>query len=557
MAMSIKSKLTGVLFGLAFAVGAASITGWVALGLNNDALKTVHDDRVVPLKQLKVISDSYAVDIVDTAHKVRNGGLTWAEGSAGIAKASAAIASNWKDYTSTSLTKEEEALVKAALGLMAPADQGVRKLGGIFAAQDKAALDDFVVKELYAKIDPLTEKISDLVDLQLRVAGEDFAASVKVFDASKLLMSLVIALGAGMVALGAWVIVRGIVRPLNGMTGTMKVLASGDVTADVPARDRGDEIGDMAGAVQVFKDNMIRARELEAEQKKTQEAREQRRQVVDKLIATFETSAAIVVEAVSGAATQMQSSASSLSASAEESARQASAVASASEEASSNVQTVASATEELSASVQEIGRQVTTSTTIANRAVGEAQAMDKTVSGLADAAQKIGEVAELIRSIAGQTNLLALNATIEAARAGEAGKGFAVVASEVKNLANQTAKATEEIAGQIDAIQGASAATVKAIKGIGETIGEMSRISAAIASAVEEQSAATQEIARNVQQAASGTREVSSNVSGLTEAARSTGNSAKDVLGSADELAQRSDELRDQVETFISGVRAA
>jgi methyl-accepting chemotaxis protein len=557
MAMSIKSKLTGVLFGLAFAVGAASITGWVALGLNNEALKTVHDDRVVPLKQLKVISDSYAVDIVDTAHKVRNGGLTWAEGSAGIAKARAAIASNWKDYTSTSLTKEEEALVKAALGLMAPADQSVRKLGGIFAAQDKAALDDFVVKELYAKIDPLTEKISDLVDLQLRVASEDFAASVKVFDASKLLMSLVIALGAGMVALGAWVIVRGIARPLNGMTDAMKTLAAGDVTADVPARDRGDEIGDMAGAVQVFKDNMIRARELEAEQKKTQEAREQRRQVVDKLIATFETSAAIVVEAVSGAAIQMQSSASSLSASAEESARQASAVASASEEASSNVQTVASATEELSASVQEIGRQVTTSTTIANRAVGEAQAMDKTVSGLADAAQKIGEVAELIRSIAGQTNLLALNATIEAARAGEAGKGFAVVASEVKNLANQTAKATEEIAGQIDAIQGASAATVKAIKGIGETIGEMSRISSAIASAVEEQSAATQEIARNVQQAAVGAQEVSANIGGVTEASRVTGSAANDVLGAADKLAKQSGDLRSQVQTFISGVRSA
>jgi len=557
MAFSIRTKLITVLTGLAVAVALASATGWTALGLNNEALKTVHDDRVVPLKQLKIISDSYAVDIVDTAHKVRNGGLTWEDGIKGLDKAKGAIVNNWRDYTATSLTSEEEVLVKAARGLMNPADASVEKLGRLFRAKDKTGLDAFVIDELYQIIDPLTEKISDLVDLQLRVAGEDYQHSIRVFGWSKGIMLLIMALGAIMVVFGAATIIRSVVRPLGIMTDAMKTLAGGDATVEVPGSERKDEIGDMAGAVQVFKDNMIRARELEAEQKVAQEARDRRQKAVEGLIKNFESSATTVVQSVSGAASQMQSSAASLSSSADQSTRQAASVAAASEEASTNVQTVASATEELAASVKEIGRQVNASTTISNKAVEEVRRTDETISGLSEAAQKIGEVADLIRSIAGQTNLLALNATIEAARAGEAGKGFAVVASEVKSLANQTAKATEEIAGQIEAIQTASRASVTAVKGIGETISEVSRIASTIASAVEQQTAATQEIARNVQQAAAGTQQVSSNIAGVTDASKATGTAAVEVLGTANNLAKQSGDLKVQVETFISRVRAA
>ncbi|HLB79979.1 MAG TPA: globin-coupled sensor protein [Dongiaceae bacterium] len=278
---------------------------------------------------------------------------------------------------------------------------------------------------------------------------------------------------------------------------------------------------------------------------------------LNELAKNFEGSVKGIVDTVSSAATELQSSAQSMSATAEETSRQSTAVAAASEEASTNVQTVASATEELSASVAEISRQVTQSTQIAAKAVADAQATNRTVENLDAAAKKIGEVVQLISDIASQTNLLALNATIEAARAGEAGKGFAVVASEVKSLANQTARATEDIGAQIRAIQSEVGQSVTAIKGIGATIQEISEISTAIATAVEEQGAATQEIARNVQQAAAGTQEVSTNITGVTQAAGETGQAAGQVLSAAEELGRQSNVLQKQVDQFIASIRAA
>jgi methyl-accepting chemotaxis protein len=262
----------------------------------------------------------------------------------------------------------------------------------------------------------------------------------------------------------------------------------------------------------------------------------------------------IVVETVSSAATELQTSAQSMSTTAEETNRQSIAVAAASEQASTNVQTVASATEELASSLSEVGRQVTESATIAQNAVEEARATNEKVQGLANAAAKIGEVVNLINDIASQTNLLALNATIEAARAGDAGKGFAVVASEVKSLASQTAKATEDIASQVSAIQSATNEAVEAIEGIDQTIGQISEITATIAAAVEEQNAATSEIAQSVQQAASGTTEVSNNIAGVTQAATETGEASTQVLGAAGELSQQAEKLREQVTEFMSSV---
>jgi methyl-accepting chemotaxis protein len=276
-----------------------------------------------------------------------------------------------------------------------------------------------------------------------------------------------------------------------------------------------------------------------------------------KLADDFEANVVGVVEAVKSSATELQSSSESMAATAEETQSQATAVASASEEATTNVQTVAAAAEEMAKSIEEIGRQVEQSSTIANRAVEEATNTNATVESLAEAAQKIGEVVELISDIASQTNLLALNATIEAARAGDAGKGFAVVASEVKSLANQTAKATEEIAAQIAGMQEATGGTVESIKGISATIGEISEIASAIASAVEEQSAATQEISRNVQEAATGTQEVTSNITSVNEAAQESGKSAAEVLNASGELARQGETLGEEVNKFLEAVRTA
>jgi methyl-accepting chemotaxis protein len=320
---------------------------------------------------------------------------------------------------------------------------------------------------------------------------------------------------------------------------------------------RKDEVGAMAEAVDVFKRNAIEADRLAAAQRAEEEAKARRTARLEELMRTFEGNVTAVVQSLSGAATQMQQSAGMLTSTADETNRQSTTVASAAEQASANVQTVAAAAEELSSSIDEIGRQVSQSTRVAEQAVSGASRANGVVSGLADGAQKIGEVVDLINNIAAQTNLLALNATIEAARAGEAGKGFAVVASEVKSLANQTAKATEDITGQIATIQGATREAVSAIEEIGRIITEISQISATIASAVEQQSAATQEISRNVQEAAQGTQQVTSNIVGVTRAAGDTGRAAGEVRNVADHLSIESTRLRQEVESFLSGVKAA
>jgi methyl-accepting chemotaxis protein/CHASE3 domain sensor protein len=372
------------------------------------------------------------------------------------------------------------------------------------------------------------------------------------------MLSLILSLAGIVLGLAiAWLIGNGISRPVMAMTDAMRKLAGGDKSVVIPAQGRKDEIGDMAAAVEVFKQNAIEMDRLAEEQRKEQERKEARQRTVDGYIKSFETQVAGILSTLASAATEMNQTAEGMSATAEETSRQSAAVAAASEQATTNVQTVASAAEELSASVQEISRQVAQSTQISGQAVEEVTRTNATVKGLAEAAQKIGDVVQLINDIASQTNLLALNATIEAARAGEAGKGFAVVASEVKSLANQTAKATEEIGAQISAIQDATGGAVQAIEGIGGTISRVSEIATTIASAVEEQGAATQEIARNVQQAAQGTQEVSSNIAGVSQAASETGAASSQVLSTAGELAKQSEVLRAEVDDFLAKVRAA
>ncbi len=347
-----------------------------------------------------------------------------------------------------------------------------------------------------------------------------------------------------------------IVRRLAALNRAMTDMARGDLTAEIPELGN-DEIGEMAAALAVFRDRGRTGRQRELESAAERQAMaEQRRAELMALASNFEATVIEVVDTVSGAADAMQATAAAMVSTADAGKRQSDAVASAAERASSNVQTVAGAAEELSVSSSEIERQVTRSAEVANNAVAEAQRATSTVGGLADAAQRIGEVVKLISEVASQTKLLALNATIEAARAGEAGRGFAVVASEVKSLAQQTARATDDIGAQVEAIQSATRDAVAAIGQISRTVAASSAVSASIAAAVEKQETTTRDIAKNVLEAANGTRSVSTNISGLARAADETGQAANMVLSSAAGLAEQAETLRSEVENFLASVRA-
>ena len=349
-----------------------------------------------------------------------------------------------------------------------------------------------------------------------------------------------------------------ITAPLRRMTAAMNDLAGGKLAVEVPCIGRGDEVGEMAKAVEIFKGNAIARQALEAEQREAEtRAATGRKADMNRMANDFEAAVSQIVEAVSSASSQLEVSAGTLTTTAERAQQLTATVAAASEEASTNVQSVASATEEMASTVNEISRQVQELARMATDAVGQARVTNDRVSELSKAATRIGDVVELINTIAGQTNLLALNATIEAARAGEAGRGFAVVASEVKALAEQTAKATGEIGQQISGIQAATQESVNAIKEISGTIEKLSEISSTIAAAVEEQGAATQEISRNVQQASMGTQQVSSNITDVQRGASETGSASSQVLSAAQSLSNDSNRLKLEVGKFLKTVRAA
>jgi methyl-accepting chemotaxis protein len=356
----------------------------------------------------------------------------------------------------------------------------------------------------------------------------------------------------------AFLLGRGMSRPLIAITNVMERLSSGETDVSIPGGDRKDELGSMAGAVDVFRRNMIEARAMrEAQEASKQQAEVEKKALQRQMADRFEADVKSVVGAVAKATEEMQRVAGEITASVNGTSERSAAAAAATNEASTSVNMVAAATEELASSVTEIGRQVSHSSGVADAAVAKADQTTKMVGSLAAASEKIGDVLRLIGAIAGQTNLLALNATIEAARAGEAGRGFAVVASEVKELASQTAKATEEIAGQVAAIQSATGDCVIAIEGIGDTIREISSVATAIAAAVEEQDSATREIARSVQQAAAGTSEVSLNVSGASQAADQSRTLANNVMGAAGQLSQHTATLFKSVDSFLAGLRDA
>ncbi|MGL6061085.1 MAG: methyl-accepting chemotaxis protein [Bradyrhizobium sp.] len=459
-----------------------------------------------------------------------------------------------------------EMLPKSTAKTMAAAVAKVQALGEgkerIFKIRQKeldaADYGETILEETRKLNVGLGISVQQLVD---GVRKETDTATAQAREEISLATLVMLGLGAATLigsVLFVWLYVgRSILRRIRALQSSMKILSSGDLESEIYRSDQSDEIAEMSETLQVFRESMRTARALSADQDKDRIAKAERASRMEERIVEFETTVRGALESLSGAANSMQSTAQSMSATADRSSALVSAVASAAEETSVNVQTVSAGTEELSSSIAEIGRQVVSSAEIARKAVAEAGATDTTMQGLADNAARISVVVDLIQTIASQTNLLALNATIEAARAGEAGRGFAVVASEVKNLASQTAKATDEIRQQIGAVQNVTTSAVAAIRNISTTISEINDVTTAIAAAVEEQGAATREIARNIQHAAGGTSEVSSNIVGVSSASNEAGAAAADVLASSDALRREAEVLRAEIDAFLSNIRAA
>ena len=480
-------------------------------------------------------------DIIAAAEDRGRAALAWSQINEAVARADAPAAivdvvARSKEPAALAMVSRQQEIVKAMSN-------------GQKAELPVSELQKISTASLTPSVDVANAALAEMVAR----AGRQMSGAMRslMLNGAMMLVALAVTIA------GFLIVQRRVSSPIRRLTGAMRRLAENDLTTELHGTDRADEIGDMSRAVEVFKQNMLEANRLSAEQQTEQGRKEQRQVAIEGFITGFDQSVSKSLRSLATASTELQTTAHSMSVTAEQTSSKSATVAAVSEEASTNVQTVAAATEQLSASINEISRQVAESTNIAGEAVAQADRTNAEVQALADAAQRIGDVVKLISGIAGQTNLLALNATIEAARAGEAGKGFAVVASEVKNLATQTAKATEEIIAQVAAIQSATGASVQAIQAIGGTIGRVNQIAAAIAAAVEQQGAATQEIARNVQQAAAGTTEVSGHIAGVSQAAGETGAAAGGVLDSAQGLARLSEALRDDVDRFVGNIRAA
>jgi PAS domain S-box-containing protein len=533
------------------------LVGVLGTRASNTRMKSIYEDRAVPLAQLFEINDRMKDNTVLLFEAVANGraGKPVSDVAPRVRANLEAVSKVWAAYMATYLTPEEKGVAEAFTpkrmnyvekglkpGLALLAERKYDELGALIAGP---------ARELY---DLARMELEKLVAIQVKEAKIEY-------DAAEHQYGWLIGLAAGLLALGVVIggllgrqTIRAIVRPLQRLNEAMLNVAAGKLDTRIIV-ERDDELGVALRNLQTVQANVRFDREeLKASEKRSAT---QRKIEMTKLADTFENAVGEIIETVSSASTELEASANTLSSTAERGQRLTNAVTAASEEASTNVQSVASATEELSSSVNEIGRQVQESARIANDAVEQARVTNEQVSELSKAAARIGDVVELINTIAGQTNLLALNATIEAARAGEAGRGFAVVASEVKALAEQTAKATGEIAQQITGIQGATQESVNAIKTISTTIGRLSEISSTIAAAVEEQGAATQEISRNVQQAAQGTHQVSANITDVQRGAQETESASADVLKAAQSLSGDSNRLKVEVNRFLDSVRAA
>jgi PAS domain S-box-containing protein len=532
-------------------------TGLLALRESNARMKSIYEDRAVPLAQLFEINDRMKDNTVAQYDAAANGraGKPVGDVAGRVAANVQVISKTWTEYMATYLTPEEKGVADAfAVNRKNYIEKAINPGLALLAERKYDELGILLAGTANGLFDLARADMTKLVAIQVKEAKAEFDAAERGYVIVIGIAAAVLAVGLLLGGLLGRQAIRAIVRPLDRLNGVMM-----NITRDKLDNQIVVAIDDEAGVALrnlMTLQAIIRSgrEELSASERRSAI---QRKSDMNRLAGEFEAAVGEIIETVSSAATELEGSASSLTATAERSQQLSTVVAAASEEASTNVQSVASATEEMSSSVNEISRRVQDSARIASEAVGQAAKTNDRIGQLSLAANRIGDVIELINNIAGQTNLLALNATIEAARAGDAGRGFAVVASEVKALAEQTAKATGEISQQIAGMQAATAESVSAIQEIGATIGQMSEIASTIASAVEEQGAATQEISRNVQQAALGTQEVSANITDVQRGATETGTASSQVLSAAQSLSRDSNKLKLEVGKFLDTVRAA
>lgn len=535
-------------------------------------LKNAENDSGIPAERIKYLGymadfrGSFAVGLANIRAFLLTGDKKFADNFAGLWDKNNKRFASLNDISGKLLPQQQAALKKlaAARAEFAPLPP---KMFEIRASKKWNMANYLLVTEAAPRAGALLTILSGpkgtdgirnggMVENQLKLLNADAKKSEAEIQSLLIIEWALLFAGALIGALIAFFTTRAIAKPVTNMTEAMKSLADGNLDTEVTGQERGDEIGDMAAAVQVFKENAIRNRELEADQGAQKErAEEEKRKMMNELADNFDSSVGGIIDAVSAASTELNSTAQSMSSIAEETSSQSAAVSAASEEAATNVQTVAAASEEMSHSISEINQQVAQASASAKQAVADVEETGAQMEALASTADKIGEVIRIISDIAEQTNLLALNATIESARAGEAGKGFAVVASEVKELASQTGKATEKIGEQVDEIQNATKQAVVSISAIGDVIRQVDETSAAIAASMAEQGAATQEIARNVQEAASGTEEVTRNITGVSQASQEAGAASSQVMSAAGELSKQAEMMKTEVTKFITQIR--
>jgi methyl-accepting chemotaxis protein len=557
--ISIKTALTGLFAVMIIIVGGLTYLAISSSAHINDNVEAFANNHLPKTELLGRINASLShFRYLEGEHVLSKDAKELADEERELTHAEQELSSASTDYSRLGNSGQERSLFDSFQAKWSSYREQHRTLVQLSRTNKKDEAATLYKGDLGTLFDDMNKIVDQLLDLNRASAKEAAATSSGEYHLTRT-EALIVGGLALLIAIGAMAFsFFNIARPITEITGAMRALAGGNTSAPIPFGDRGNEIGSMAGAVQVFKDNMIRARELEAEAEAAKAKSEaDRKRQMHEMADQFERAVGGIVRTVSDAAVELQTAAQALSSSSTQTTHQSTVVAAASEQASANVHTVAAAAEELSGSVREISRQVSESANIASKAVAQAEATNAQVSGLSSGAEKIGAIVGLINDIASKTNLLALNATIEAARAGEAGRGFAVVASEVKALAEQTSKATAEITGHIAGVQTATDEAANAILGIGKIIDDINSIASTIAAAVEQQGAATEEIARNVDQAAQGTVEVTRNITGVNQAAEASSASANQVLSSANELASQSEQLRREMDKFLATVRAA